>query len=208
MDLSSRVRVGILGGTFNPIHNQHLLLAKCAYEQLMLKKVLVIPSGVSYLKAGTNVLPAGIRYDMCMVATKGIPYLEVSDIEIKRQGNSYTRDTLKELLEEDPDRTLYYIIGADTLMMLDKWRDPEYIFRHCVITVASRPGGDRYSDDMIKEKISQYETVYSAEIERIDIEISGLSSSMIRESASRGEDISAYVPSELASYIREHNLYK
>lgn len=208
MGTDSFVRVGILGGTFNPIHNQHLLLAKCAYEQLRLKKILVIPSGVSYLKAGTNVLPADIRYEMCRIAAKDIPYLEVSDIEIKREGNSYTRDTLRELLEKDPGQRLYYIIGADTLMMLEKWRDPEYIFRHCVLSVASRLDGDRYSDDKIREKIRQYESEYGACIEIIDIAVSDLSSSMIRESASKGEDISAYVPRELAEYIAENDLYK
>ncbi len=201
-------RIGILGGTFNPIHNQHLLLAKTAYEQLSLEKILLIPSGISYLKAGTNVLPAEIRYEMCLLASKSVPYLDVSDIEIRRKGNSYTCDTLRELLSEDPERILYFIVGSDTLMMLEKWKDPEYIFRNCIITAAKRLDDNNYTDDKINACIRKYENIYNAEIETIDIAISDLSSSMIRDAASKGDDISPYVPKDVVDYIKDKGLYK
>lgn len=201
-------RTGILGGTFNPIHNQHLLLAECAYEQLSLEKILLIPSGISYLKKDIGVLPADIRYAMCIKATEDIDHFEVSDIEIKREGNSYTRDTLEELTAFYPDTDFYYIIGADTLFMLEKWKDPGYIFSHCILAVASRLDGMKYTDDRIEEKIREYEIHYDAHIVVIDIPVSGLSSSMIREAASKGEDISRYVPEKVADYISENGLYR
>ena len=201
-------RIGILGGTFNPIHNQHMLLAKCAYEQLLLEKILLIPSGISYLKKDIAVLPADIRYKMCLLAAQGIDYIKVSDIEIKREGNSYTRDTLKELKLIDPDAEYYYIIGADTLFMLEKWKDPEYIFRNCILTVAARLDGETYSDDKIKEKIQEYEMGYDARIVTLNITVSSLSSSMIRNAVSNGEDIRAYVPERVASFIDENGLYR
>ncbi len=201
-------RTGILGGTFNPIHNQHLLLAETAFEQLALDKVLLIPSGISYLKEGTNVLPASIRYEMCTLAAEGIDHIEVSDIEIRREGNSYTCDTIRELKEAFPDNVFYFIIGADTLFMMDKWRDPGYIFANCTIAVAARLDGDSYTDDKIKEKADEYKAAYDAEIRIINIDVSGLSSSMIRKKAAAGEDIRAFVPEAVAEYIEKNNLYR
>ena len=201
-------RTGILGGTFNPIHNQHLLLAKAAYEQLSLDKVLLIPSGISYLKEGTGVLPADVRYEMCRLAVKDIGYLEISDIEIKRQGNSYTCDTIRELKAGFPDIKLYFIIGADTLFMLDKWKNPEYIFKNSIIAVASRLDGDSFTDDKIRDRIRELEGSFNADIKKIDIEASGLSSSMIRQAAERGEDISCFVPKDVAEYIKMNGLYR
>lgn len=201
-------RTGILGGTFNPIHNQHLLLAECAYEQLSLEKILLIPSGISYLKKDMEVLPADIRYAMCIKATEDIDHIEVSDIEIKREGNSYTRDTLEELTSTYPDNEFYYIIGADTLFMLDKWKDPGFIFSHCILAVASRLDGMKYTDDRMEEKINEYKTHYGARIVTIRIPVSDLSSSMIREAVSKGEDISRCVPEKVAEYIKANGLYR
>ncbi len=203
----SKMSIGILGGTFNPIHNQHVLLAKCAYEQLKLDKVLLMPSGVSYLKKDTGVLPAQTRYDMCALVADEIPYLEVSDIEVKRSGNTYTHETIRELYEKDLSVTYYFIAGADTLLMLDKWREPAYIFEHCVIAVAARLN-DEYTEDALRLKIREYESRYNAVIRLIDIQISDLSSSMIRQMASAGKDISAYVPQCVAEYIKKNGIYR
>ncbi len=200
--------IGILGGTFNPIHNQHLYLAKCAYEQLALDRVILIPSGISYLKQGTNVLPSDIRYEMCMIAAKELPYVEVSDIEIKRSGNTYTRDTIQELLEADSEAVYCFIIGGDTLFMMDKWKDPEYIFKNCRIAVAARKDENDQTPEKIRQKISEYEEKYNASISILETEVSDLSSRMIRSLAAKGEDISSYVPAGVAGYIREKGLYR
>lgn len=202
----SEKNIGILGGTFNPIHNQHILLAKCAYEQLKLDKVLLMPSGVSYLKKDTGVLPAEIRYKMCSLVAEEIPYLEVSDIEVKRSGNTYTYETLRELYEKDSSGTYYFIAGADTLFMLDKWKEPAYIFEHCVIAVAARLD-DMCTEDAIKLKIKEYEGKYNAVIRLVDINVSDLSSSMIRQMVSEGKDIRPYVPESVAEYIEHNGIY-
>lgn len=200
--------VGILGGTFNPIHNQHLHLAECAFRQLSLSKVMLMPSGISYLKAGTDVLPADKRLEMCYLAAEDIPYLEVSDIEIKRSGNTYTCDTLKELIAAAPGNTYYLIIGADTFFMLDKWRDPEYIFGNCIIAVASRPDGDADVSERLRLKIREYEGRFNAAVRLIDIDVSPLSSSMIRELINKNGNADRYLPKKVADYIKMNGLYR
>ena len=113
--------VGILGGTFNPVHRKHIELAKAACSQLCLSKVLIIPSGISYFKDGTGVLPGEVRYEMCKLAFGDDPRFVVSDMEIKRPGNSYTCDTLRELISSAPGNTYYYIVGEDTFFSLETW---------------------------------------------------------------------------------------
>ncbi len=201
-------RLGLLGGTFNPIHNQHLLLGKCALNQLSLDKLLLIPSGISYLKEGTNVLPADIRYAMCALAVKDMEHFEISDIEVRRKGNSYTCDTLRELSAIYKDTCFYYITGADTLFMMDKWKEPEYIFSHCIIAVAARLDESSYTDAKIKEKMMEYKSRYGARTELIDIPVSDLSSSMIRRAVAAGEDIRSFVPGAVADYIYRNGLYR
>ncbi len=127
--------IGILGGTFNPIHLGHLIIAEQAYSQFDLDKVLVMPSGISYFKDGQGVLPAKVRLEMTECAVKDNDHLEVSDVEVRRPGNTYTSDTLIELHKEYSDARLYFIIGADTLYDLDSWHEPATIFSNCVILV-------------------------------------------------------------------------
>lgn len=197
--------IGILGGTFNPIHNKHLELAHLAYEQLQLAKVLIIPSGVSYLKAGTGVLPGDVRYAMCREACKGDSRLEVSDIEIKREGNSYTCDTLRELIMLDPGNTYYFIVGTDSFFALDNWRDPGYIFKSCIIVVAAR-GDDTVEDISYQMKI--YESKYNAAIRILHLHPDDTSSTEIRNRIHEGKDISGLLPESLIKYIDENGLYR
>ena len=203
-----RGSVGILGGTFNPIHDQHILLAKSAYEQLSLSRVILMPSGVSYLKRNQDVLPSDLRYEMCLLAAEDISFLEVSDMEIKRSGNSYTRDTIQQLLEADPSSTYYFITGSDTFFMLDKWKDPEYIFSHCIIAVAQRADAANRTDTDLIRKIREYEGRYNAAIRTLDIRISDLSSSTVRDYIAEGRDIRSFVPDKVAKYIKENRLYR
>ena len=167
-----------------------------------------MPSGVSYLKRNQDVLPSDQRYEMCLLAAEDISFLEVSDMEIKRSGNSYTRDTIQQLLEADPSSTCYFITGSDTFFMLDKWKDPEYIFSHCIIAVAQRADAANRTDTDLIRKIREYEGRYNAAIRTLDIRISDLSSSTVRDYIAEGRDIRSFVPDKVAKYIKENGLYR
>ena len=167
-----------------------------------------MPSGVSYLKRNQDVLPSDQRYEMCLLAAEDISFLEVSDMEIKRSGNSYTRDTIKQLLQDDPSSTYYFITGTDTFFMLDKWKDPEYIFSHCIIAVAQRADAANRTDTDLIRKIREYEGRYNAAIRTLDIRISDLSSSTVRDYIAEGRDIRSFVPDKVAKYIKENGLYR
>ncbi len=197
--------IGLLGGTFNPIHNKHLELARLAYEQLHLAKVLIIPSGISYLKEDTGVLPGDVRYEMCREACRGDSRLEVSDIEIKREGNSYTCDTLRELITLAPDNTYYFIAGTDSFFAMDNWRDPGYIFKNCIIVVAAR-GNDTAEDISCQMKI--YEGRYDAAIRILHLKPDDTSSTEIRKRIHEGKDVSGFLPEGLIKYINENGLYR
>ena len=199
---------GLLGGTFNPIHKQHLHLAECAFRQLKLDEILMIPSGVSYLKAGTDVLSSDIRYEMCALAVSDIPYITLSDIEIKRPGNSYTFETLTELKKMYPTDKFYLLVGTDTFFALDTWKEPEIIFKSCTLAVALRKDDQNINEKSLSEKAEEYRVRFDADIMTLTVEVSDVSSSMIRKKAGRGEDISSYVPEKVAEYIVKNNLYR
>lgn len=120
-------RIGIMGGTFNPIHNGHLLLAQRAQEQVLLDKVLFMPSGNSYMKE--NVLETQKRVDMVALAIRKYPDFELSMIEAQKSGNTYTFETLKFLTRSNPQEQYFFIIGADILFQIEQWRNPNRFSR-------------------------------------------------------------------------------
>ena len=123
------MKIGILGGTFNPIHTGHLILAENAYEFMGLDQVLFIPSGVSYLK-------------LVELAIASNPHFALSTIETDRKGNSYTYETLKELKAQNPDAELYFICGADVMMSIHTWKEPASILKYASLVVAPRNDTD------------------------------------------------------------------
>ena len=131
------MKIGILGGTFDPIHNGHLYIAKKAMEKYSLSKVLFIPTGVSYMKSGVSL--AVHRYEMTRLAIRDFPEFEISDLEVFRGGNTYTFETIQELKKEYPDDKFYFIIGTDTLFMMEKWRNFEYLFENLTLIVGKKP---------------------------------------------------------------------
>ena len=133
-------KIGILGGTFNPIHNGHLLLAEQARCFYGLDQVLFIPSGCSYMKRQEEILPGEIRFQMVQLAIADNPYFCVSDMEIVREGNSYTCETITRLHAQYPEDELYYIVGADTLFQMEFWKNPEQIFTQCITAASVRQG--------------------------------------------------------------------
>jgi len=134
------MKIGILGGTFNPVHIGHLILAEEAREKLGLDKIVFIPTFLPPHKGNLNIAPADDRLKMLKLAIKGNKYFEVSDIEFRRKGYSYTIDTLKELKKIYSADELYFIIGSDLLKYLNEWKDLNEIIKMVKFVVATRPG--------------------------------------------------------------------
>lgn len=195
-------KIGILGGSFNPVHNAHIKLAVTACEQAGLDEMLIIPTYVTNLKDNSAMVSSEDRFRMCELAVQDISSFYVSDIEIKRQRTTYTCETVEELKRIDPDNEYYLIMGADAYLNLYKWRNYEYILNNAHIIVAPRDDADK--DDLL-EKSHEY-CGFSPLI--LKEPIFKLSSTMIREMISAGEDVSDFLDSRVIEYINEHNLYK
>lgn len=200
-------KIGVFGGTFNPIHNGHIYLAKSAYKLLSLDKVLVIPSGFSYQKSGENVLSKYIRADMVKLAIKDYPYLEYSDIEVKKEGNSYTYSTILDLKEEYLDALLYLIIGADTLFNIESWKNIETLLSNCILSVMQR---DDHNKSEVIKMCNYLNVKYNSKAEIIDIEKIDISSTNIRNSIKNGNFTNDCneLPLNVYKYIIDNALYK
>lgn len=195
-------KVGIMGGTFNPIHNGHIQLAKCAYETLKLDKVLFMPSGNSYLKK--NVLATEHRVAMTKAAITEYPYFELSLEEANREGNTYTYDTLQRLTGAHPDTEYYFILGADSLLYIDKWVNPDIIFELCTLVCAVR----NESNMSVLHQKGEELTGMGAKIIYLNMDKIDISSTAIREGAKQGANISDMVPEAVLRYIKQEHLYE
>ena len=194
-------KLGIFGGTFNPIHIGHINLAKRAYDEYALDKVLFIPSGISYLKKD-QIIPAGrIRLDMVDLAIGEYDYFESSDLEIIRPGNTYTVETLRELKRIYPDYELYFITGADILYSIDTWYESKRVLSLCKLLVSVRNGA--VLTDMQKHAESLTER-YDGKIDFMNSDNIEISSSDIRTDYERYK---AYLPNGVYEYIKEHEIY-
>lgn len=201
MENENKNKVGIMGGTFNPIHNGHLMLAQRAYTQLQLDKVLFMPSGNSYMKK--NVLAPRKRVDMVRLAIQDYPYFELSLVEACKSGNTYTYETLEYLTSLNPDVQYYFIIGADILFQIEEWQNATRIYELSTLVCAGRDNHD-LSD--IKAKGSALSRA-GARIVYLDMPKIELSSTHIRAMVQNNLSISEYVPAEVAEYIRQEHLY-
>lgn len=197
-------RVGILGGTFNPIHTGHLILAEQAMSQFSLDEVMIIPSGVSYFKRGIDIPKGEIRLKMCELAVQDNPGFRVSDIEIRREGNTYTAETLKELKEKEPDTEFVFIAGADILHEIGHWKDPQIIFENCKLLVAVR---NNESKDDLKSDMESLKERYGADISILNTTNIDISSSMIRKLISERKSVRYYIPEALRKFILENRIY-
>ncbi len=199
------MRVGIYGGTFSPVHNGHVAAAKAFMEQMWLDILYVIPTGVTPHKDMKGNATAADRLEMCRLAFADMEGVIVSDLEMRREGKSYTVDTLRELY--DPDGRLFLLMGTDMLMTLDTWREPDEIFRLCY-PVYIRRETDESLDQAIVEKITSYQEKYGKVVRRIVAPAIELSSTDIRAAVAEDFPIEGAVPPAVAAYIREHNLYR
>ncbi len=198
------LRVGIYGGAFSPIHNGHVAAAKAFMEQMWLDVLFVIPTGTSPHKQMSAGASDSDRLEMCRRAFEGVEGVIVSDLEIRREGKSYTVDTLRELSGDD--RRLFMLCGTDMILSLDTWRDPDGIFELCY-PVYIRREADENLDDALVAKITEYRNKYGKNVVRIKAPAIEVSSSQVREKIAEGVDISDLVPPSVAEYIKEKGLY-
>ena len=201
-------RIGILGGTFDPIHLGHLIIAEQARDQYKLDRVLLIPSGHSYFKDNRSrkVQPAQVRLEMTKIAVGNYKPFEVSDIEVNRPGNTYSFETLEELKDQNPESELFFIVGADTICSMRTWREPKRIFDVCTVLAAMRE--DQVDPEEFKKQTQALERDFGARIFPVSIPNIGISSTQIRERAASGKTIHYLVPDALESYIIETGIYK
>ncbi|MEE9488718.1 MAG: nicotinate-nucleotide adenylyltransferase [Candidatus Brocadiales bacterium] len=202
------MRIGILGGTFNPVHIGHLIIAEEVYYRHGLSRVVFIPAGIPPHKGAENLTEAHHRYEMVKLATKDNDHFEVSDEEVSREGKSFTIDTVDANPERyGKDSGLHLIVGMDTVNELPTWKDIKRLSTLCRIVVVNRPGNtlanlDQLIPVMGKEKVE--------EIKRIHVEIPpiGISSTDIRNRLKKGLHTRYIVPPEVRQYIEKHGLYK
>lgn len=194
------MRIGILGGTFNPIHIGHLILAEEVREKLLLGKIIFVPAYQPPHKDNSDIASAPIRLAMVKTAIKGNKYFSVSDIEIKRDGRSYTIDTLREFKKLYPQDELYFIIGSDLLKYLDDWKDWDEIVKMVRFIVATRPG---YPLEEISTYIASRQTGASTVAIRA-VDVSGFE---IRKAIKEERSFRYLVPDSVFKYINRRKLY-
>lgn len=198
------MKLGIFGGTFNPIHNSHIYLAEEYHQHLSLDKVLLMPTNVPPHKQTPELASAQDRLEMCRVAVKSNPSLEVSTYEIDKGGVSYTYQTLEYLTEKYNDATLYLLMGADMFLSFLNWRNPQRIMELAVLCTAPR----EYEEMQALSEQAQRLTKAGARCEVLNIMPRPMSSSFIRKEIQTGHDVSVHLPTGVYEYIKTHGLYK
>ncbi len=197
-------KIGIMGGTFNPIHIGHLILGQTALEQFQLDKVLFMPTKNPPHKRYDHILDDAIRAKMVELAIEDNPNFELSTFEMDREGITYTADTLSRLTKLHPDEEYYFIVGADSLFYIDKWKDPHTIFRLSKLVAAVR--NHKTIDEML-QRITELNETFQGSVELLNSPNIDISSSEIRDYLKNGNDIRYYVTTKVASYIKKNNLY-
>ena len=227
-------KTGIMGGTFNPIHYGHLLMAERAMEEFALDEVCFIPTGLQWMKKGDpDLLPSDVRYEMTRMAIKDREGFSLSRIEIDRKGNTYTYETMQALRKQQPDTRFYYILGADTLAKMDQWVHPELVFDSTVILCAVRTGdfpalqksasstdngssGDKNSISAkeamdlgrLQAIMDMLKDKYGADIRLLSMPRMDISSTDIRSRVKTDKSIRYLLPETVREYILDHRLYR
>lgn len=199
------VKVGVMGGTFDPVHNGHLTIAEEARRKLDLHGVIFIPAGQPWLKSDSIISPAADRLAMVQLAIEPYPYFSLSRIEIDREGPSYTLDTMERLTSELGSGTrLFFLMGWDCLEQLPKWYKIKRLIDLCTLVAMPRPGYTMPDLRILDKKIPGISRkIIMLDSPRIDI-----SATVIRECVAGGKPITGLVPSGVADYIRQKRLYR
>jgi nicotinate-nucleotide adenylyltransferase len=198
--MGEKIKIGLLGGSFDPIHNGHLKLANWVRNKFSLNRIIFIPAAVPPHKQNVKLTESEHRYRMVQIAIENYPDFEISDVELKRDGVSYTIDSIfyfEKMYKLNKDN-IFLIIGADSLLDFHNWKDPEKIIENCQIVVLPRPDVNLNN---VKPKYKRQAIILQSPL--IDI-----SATDIRRRIREGETITQIVPPAVEHYIYEHNLYK
>lgn len=198
-------KVGIMGGTFDPIHYGHLLLAQSALETFELDEILFVPSGTPWLKESTKVLPKNKRVSMTGMAIESNPDFALSTIEIDREGNSYSYETIEELKSHNPGVEYYFIMGADSLLEIEKWKYPDRLMKECTLLVAVRDDCDK---EGLEKQIAYLKSKYEANICILNAKRVDISSTQIREYVAEGKSVRYMLPDSVIDFISKNHLYE
>ncbi|WP_407317283.1 nicotinate-nucleotide adenylyltransferase [Isoptericola halotolerans] len=197
MSQQRRPRIGVMGGTFDPIHHGHLVAASEAAALLGLDEVVFVPTGKPSFKQDTRVSPAEHRYLMTVIATASNPRFTVSRVDIDRPGLTYTVDTLRDLRQDRPDADLYFITGADAIEQLLTWKDAGSLWEMAHFVAVTRPGHRLTVDGLPSEGVTTLEVPALA-----------ISSTDCRRRAEAGQPVWYLVPDGVVQYIAKHGLYR
>jgi len=200
------MRIGIFGGTFDPVHLGHLLLAEQCREQGRLDRVKFVPAAAPPHKLEKQVTPFAQRVEMLALAIAGHPAFEIDELEKDRSGPSFTADTLAELQQRNPGAELCLVIGADTLADLPNWHRPDLVVERASLLVAARPGITPVSLESLKHQIGLPEHACVC-CQIVHIPLIGISSTDLRTRVSAGRSIRFQVPRAVECYIEQHQLY-
>lgn len=192
-----RTRLGVMGGTFDPIHHGHLVAASEVAARFDLDEVVFVPTGSPSFKQDVDVTPAEHRYLMTVIATASNPRFTVSRVDIDRPGLTYTVDTLRDLAAERPDADLYFITGADAITQILTWKDSAELFDLAQFVAVTRPGHQLILDGLPTHRVSQWE-----------IPALAISSTDVRARAQEGRPVWYLVPDGVVQYIAKHHLYE
>lgn len=200
-----RVAVGVLGGTFDPVHIGHLVLADQGLAQLGLREVLFVPAANPWRKGEREMAAVEHRVEMVRLAIRGRQEFRLSLVEVERPGPSHTADTLEELHTAlGPEVDLYFLLGQDALADLPYWHEPERIPRVARLAVALRPGWDQFDLAQAAGLVAGLE----GRIVTVEMPLLDLSSTVLRGLASQGRPLRYLVPDAVEAYLREHRLYR
>ncbi len=196
---------GVLGGSFNPIHNAHLDMAECAHNQFDIPEILIMPTAATYYKDGSALASPDKRMEMIRLAIKernAESFMKPSTLDLDRGGLTYTYDTINEL--RGLYDKIYFIIGTDSLMYIDKWVKAESFLPQCTLLISLRPGD---MPDDIQKQTCFLENDLGAHIEFMNTKVSPVSSSEIRRRIKAKKDVAGMLPDSVIRYIIKNELY-
>ncbi|MFB7252344.1 nicotinate-nucleotide adenylyltransferase [Microbacterium sp. NPDC056234] len=188
-------RIGVMGGTFDPIHHGHLVAASEVAHEFDLDEVVFVPTGRPWQKR--TVTPSEHRYLMTVIATASNPRFTVSRVDIDREGDTFTIDTLRDLKNERPNAELYFISGADAVAQILSWRDHDELWDLAHFVAVSRPGHVLSTDGLPSDDVSQ-----------LEVPALSISSTDCRQRVQEGEPVWYLVPDGVVQYIAKHHLYR